>query len=58
MATNDARQALTLRFVVLLFLRTGSGGGGPLVTAGSVFAIVLSLALPLYVVLLVVDEFR
>jgi len=40
--------ALTLWFVVMIFLQTASGTGGPLLTAVGVFSLVLLWAIPLF----------
>lgn len=50
-------QLLTLWFVVLIFLQTGSGGGGPLVTAIGIVAVLLLYAIPAIVLLDVVGRF-
>lgn len=47
MDTDTYLQALTLWFAVLIFLRTGSGSSGPIVTAIALFAGLLSLMIPL-----------
>jgi hypothetical protein len=39
-------QLTTLWFVILVFIQTGSGGSGPLLTAIGILAILLSYIIP------------
>lgn len=48
MNRSELLHALTLWFVVMIFLQTSSGNGGPLLTAVGVFSLVLMWAIPLY----------
>ncbi|OLZ39283.1 hypothetical protein A6E15_17960 [Natrinema saccharevitans] len=54
MDVMDFFQTLTLWFVILIFLQTGSGNSGPLFTAISLFAIILVFALPLFLLIVLV----
>ena len=47
-------QLTTLWFVILIFIQTGSGGAGPLVTAIGILAILLAYIIPLTIIGLLV----
>lgn len=47
---SELFQALTLWFVVLIFLQTTSGGKGSINTAIGIFGILLMWAIPLYLI--------
>lgn len=49
-------QTLTLWFVVLIFLQTGSGGRGPIVTAIAFFAVILIFVLPVFLLIGVIGD--
>ncbi|ELY91184.1 hypothetical protein [Natrinema altunense] len=52
----DLFQTLTLWFVLMIFLRTGSGNAGLIVTASAYLAIILVLVLPVFLLLVGLDE--
>lgn len=50
-------QLTTLWFVILIFIQTGSGGSGPLITGIGVFAILLAYIIPIMIVALLIVRF-
>ena len=58
MNRSEFFQAMTLWFVAIIFLQTGSGNGGPLLIAVSLVAVGLMYLVPLYLVSGVITELR
>jgi hypothetical protein len=48
---RDILQLVTLWFVVLTFVRTGSGGDGPVMAAVGLVAVLFTLVLPITILL-------
>jgi len=48
---------LTLWFVVLTFIQTGSGGGNAVISAIGIFALLLAYALPAVILARLVERF-
>ena len=56
MDDSQVIQLLTLWFVVLIYIQTGSGGSGPVITAIGVFAILLAYVIPLTILALLIVQ--